>query len=69
MDRHLVIASDSHAGLHPPGYRDYLDPEFRQEYDRQLPLQLEATSKAESMFLVKDINKKWRVRFCVARLI
>ncbi len=61
MNRHLVIASDSHAGLHPPGYRDYLDPAFREEFDRVLPLQLDSTRKAEKMFLVKDINEKWRV--------
>jgi predicted TIM-barrel fold metal-dependent hydrolase len=33
MTRHLVITSDSHAGAKPSVYRDYLDPEFRDEYD------------------------------------
>ncbi|MBW2271153.1 MAG: amidohydrolase, partial [Deltaproteobacteria bacterium] len=33
MDRHLVISSDCHAGLLPGGYREYLDPEFREAFD------------------------------------
>ena len=36
MDRYLVINSDGHAGLPPERYRDYLDPQYRDEFDRQL---------------------------------
>ena len=33
MERHLLISSDCHAGLPPGGYREYLDPEFRETFD------------------------------------
>ena len=35
MDRYLVISADCHAGLPPEKYRDYLDPQYREEFDRQ----------------------------------
>ncbi len=31
MDRYLVISSDGHAGPRPEVYRDYLDPQHRDE--------------------------------------
>ena len=34
MTRHLVITADSHAGAPADVYRDYLDPEFWDDYDR-----------------------------------
>ena len=43
MDRHLVISSDCHAGLPLERYRDYLDPKYREAFDRALPIQLEQT--------------------------
>ena len=33
MDRYLVISTDCHAGLPPGGYREYLDPQYRQAFD------------------------------------
>ena len=35
MDRYLVISSDGHAGPRPEVYRDYLDPQYREEFDVQ----------------------------------
>ncbi len=60
MDRHLIISSDCHAGLRPGGYRDYLDPQYRESFDDALRIQLERTRDMEKMFLVADINAKWR---------
>jgi predicted TIM-barrel fold metal-dependent hydrolase len=36
MDRYTVISSDCHAGAPAPVYRQYLDPAYREEYDRWL---------------------------------
>ena len=60
MSRMLVISSDCHAGLPPEGYREYLDPEFREAFDQALPIQIANTREAEKMFLVKEINDEWR---------
>ena len=60
MDRFIVISSDCHAGLQPEGYREYLDPQFREMFDLALPIQNEKIEQAESQFLVKEINAEWR---------
>lgn len=36
MTRVMIVSSDCHAGLPDGRYRDYLDPEYREAYDRQL---------------------------------
>ncbi len=46
MDRYLVISSDGHAGPRPEVYRDYLDPQFREEFDRQHALRMQALEQA-----------------------
>jgi len=60
MDRYLVLSSDGHAGLPPGDYRDYLDPQYREAFDRALELQLARTREMEKHFLVDDINARWR---------
>jgi predicted TIM-barrel fold metal-dependent hydrolase len=60
MERHLVISSDCHAGLPPGGYREYLDPKFRDAFDVALKQQIAMTEEMEQHFLVKDINEQWR---------
>lgn len=60
MDRHLVISADCHAGLPPERYREYLDPGYREAFDRALPHQLAAIEEAEKIFLVADANAEWR---------
>lgn len=60
MDRYLVVSSDGHAGLPAAGYRDYLDPQYREAFDQALPIQIEMTKEAEKRFLVADINAEWR---------
>ena len=34
MSKYLVISSDGHAGPPAAVYREYLDPEFREAFDR-----------------------------------
>src|SRR5213596_446772 len=60
MGRHLVISTDCHAGLPPGGYRDYLDPQYRERFDAALKLQLAMAAESRKMMLVEEINKKWR---------
>ena len=36
MSRVLIVSSDCHAGLPDGRYRDYLDEDYREAYDRQL---------------------------------
>jgi len=60
MDRYLMISTDGHAGLPMEGYRNYLESKHHAAFDRELPLQREATAQAEEMFLISDFNQKWR---------
>ena len=60
MRRLMAISSDGHAGLRPADYREYLDPKYRDAFDAALEIQIAQTKAAESMFLVADINEKWR---------
>ena len=60
MDRYLVLSSDGHVGLPPGGYRDYLDPKYRETFDVAMKIQIERTREAEKLFLVKEINEDWR---------
>ncbi len=60
MDRYLVISSDGHAGLPPERYRDYVDPQYRDEFDRQLAAAIAERAAAESAFLISEFNTKWR---------
>jgi len=60
MDRYLVISSDGHAGLPPEQYRDYVDPQYREEFDRQLAAAIAERAAAENAFLISEFNTKWR---------
>lgn len=60
MDRYLVLSSDGHVGLPPGGYREYLDPQYRETFDAAMKIQIERTRESEKLFLVKDINEQWR---------
>jgi hypothetical protein len=59
MERYLVISSDTHAGPPSEAYRDYVDPEFREAFDRDLEqslalrsLVLESASAEQEKFRV-----------------
>ena len=60
MDRFSIISSDCHAGLPAERYKEYLDPKYHDMFDMALPLQTEATDKAEEILLLKEINDEWR---------
>jgi predicted TIM-barrel fold metal-dependent hydrolase len=60
MKRYLAISSDGHAGLQPGGYRPYLDAQYRDAFDEALTVQIKQTKEMEKMFLVDEINEKWR---------
>ncbi|MFK7896389.1 MAG: amidohydrolase family protein [Myxococcota bacterium] len=60
MQRHLVISSDGHAGPLPGDYRPYVDAKYRETFDEALRIQIAQTKEAEKMFLVDEINEKWR---------
>jgi len=44
MDRYLVISSDTHAGPPSEAYRDYIDPKYREAFDRDLETKLALSS-------------------------
>ena len=57
MDRYLVISSDTHAGPPSEAYRDYVDPRYRDAFDRDLEtalalrsIILESASEEQSRF-------------------
>ena len=53
MDRYLVISTDCHAGLPPGGYREYLDPQYRERFDAALQLQLNRAKESRKTMLVE----------------
>lgn len=59
-DRVLVVSSDCHAGLPIADYKPYIDSQYHEMMDMAVPLQIEATKKAEASFLIKEINDEWR---------
>ena len=59
MDRYLVISSDCHAGLPPERYRDYLDPKYREEFDRQQAARLAMLQQAGAALEMAEESAKW----------
>ena len=59
MDRYLVISSDGHAGPRPEIYRDYLDPQYRDEFDVQHKARMEALANAGARLEMADESAKW----------
>jgi predicted TIM-barrel fold metal-dependent hydrolase len=59
MDRYLVISSDTHAGPPSAAYRDYVDPQHREAFDRDL----EAAQALRSIVLqsASEEQEKFRV--------
>ncbi len=58
-DRYLVVSTDGHAGLLPEKYRDYLDPQYRDEFDRRIAAEIAERAAREKDFLIRDYNEKW----------
>src|SRR5690606_35576519 len=59
-ERYLVVSTDGHAGLLPEKYRDYLDPQHRDEFDRRIEAEIAERAAREKDFLIKDFNERWR---------
>ncbi len=58
-DRYLVISSDGHAGPRPEVYRDYLDPQYRDEFDRQNEARMKALEIAGERLEMRQESKQW----------
>ena len=59
MERYLVISADCHAGLPAEGYREYLDPQYRDEFDRQHAARLAALAQAGAALEMAEESAKW----------
>ena len=59
MDRYLVISSDGHAGPRPEVYRDYLDPEHREEFDRRNQARIAAMEAAGDSLEMRQESLAW----------
>ena len=59
MDRYMVISSDGHAGPRPEVYRDYLDPQFRDEFDRQHTARLAMMAQIGERLEMAQESAKW----------
>ncbi len=59
MDRYLVISSDGHAGPRPEVYRDYLDPQYREEFDVQHKARIEMLAKVGERLEMSQESAKW----------
>ena len=58
-ERYLVISSDGHAGPRPEVYRDYLDPEYREEFDRQNEARMKALELAGERLEMRQESQQW----------
>ncbi len=59
MDRYLVISSDGHAGPRPEVYRDYLDPQYREEFDVQHKARIAMLEAAGDRLEMREESMKW----------
>ena len=60
MKRVLIISSDCHAGPPPPGYRPYLDPQYRDAYDQSLPQMLKIIEERQKKTLAEEFLASWK---------
>lgn len=68
MDRLTIVSSDGHAVGPMEGYREYLDPGFRRDFDDFLPVwrefgALAISEKGLSLRLDDDVVSSWRDNF------
>lgn len=59
MDRYLVISSDGHAGPRPEVYREYLDPNYREEFDKQNQARMAALEAASERLEMRRESQAW----------
>jgi predicted TIM-barrel fold metal-dependent hydrolase len=58
-DRYLIISSDCHAGLPNEQYREWLDPEFRDVFDKALAERARLRELATRGILNEDFAEQW----------
>src|SRR3954471_10983665 len=57
--RYLVISSDCHAGLPNEQYREWLDPEFREVFDKSLVDRARMLELAQRGILNEEFAEEW----------
>ena len=61
MSDHLIVVSaDCHAGLPIADYKPYVESKYHEMMDMAVPITIDMMDKAESTFLIKEINDAWR---------
>ncbi len=59
MTKYLVISADCHAGLPNAEYREWLDPEYREQFDSALVERARMAELASQGFLNQDFADEW----------
>lgn len=59
MTKYLVISADTHAGLPNEQYREWLDPEYREQFDAALIERARMAELAQQGFLNKEFAEEW----------
>ena len=59
-DRVLVVSTDCHAGLRMADYKPYVESEYHEMMDMAVPITTEMMDRSEDMFLIKEVNDRWR---------
>ena len=59
MSNYLVISADCHAGLPNEQYREYLDPEFRDQFDTHLADRTRMLELAQRGLLNEEFAEEW----------
>ena len=60
MTKYLVISADTHAGLPNEQYREWLDPEYREQFDAALIERARMAELAQQGFLHKEFAEEGR---------
>ena len=59
-ERLIVVSTDCHAGLPIADYKPYVESKYHEMMDMAVPVTIDMMEKAESTFLIKEINDAWR---------
>ncbi len=58
-DRYLVVTADTHAGLRPGHYREYIDPPYHERYDEAVKAQLAIAKMMSESFKIDEENQQY----------
>ncbi len=59
MSRYMVISADCHAGLPNEQYRDYLDPQYREQFDTYLAERTRVLELSQRGILNEEFAEEW----------